>query len=296
MGMSSGMSPGFDMPVGSPMGRSAGMSPAMDISGASPMGMGMASHGAMGSIFGTSPSSSPATGFHDYNLPPSPVPQMGHMSPAMGSPSLGRHSPAMTGLGGGLGDLGQLGSLGSLGSSHPTSDMGGTGFDAFGDVLQPLSTNTPQNQQKQSAGLAKDLDASLVQLAGNLNIKGSNSQIKKTDHQWQPKGEQKLTGGTNFAPRPTSTGPTWNPQFQQQQNMMGGPGQMAQPRMGYGAQGMQMGQPMMGMQQPMGMPNMGMGVGMGMQPPAYGMQQPMGFQQPRPPTQQQNINDPFGAL
>ncbi|XP_055954432.1 phosphatidylinositol-binding clathrin assembly protein LAP isoform X8 [Patella vulgata] len=176
-----------------------------------------------------------------------------------------------------------------------------SGFDAFGEVLQPLSNNTPQSQQKSAPSLTTDLDASLVQLAGNLNIKGnSTSQIKKTDHQWQPKGEQKLTGGTNFSPRPTSVGTTWNPQFQQQQQqqqpMMGAPGvPMGAPRMGYGAPGMPMGQqPMMGIQ-PMGMQQMGMTGGMGMQT-GYGMQQPMGFQQPRPPTSQSNMNDPFGAL
>ncbi|XP_055954426.1 phosphatidylinositol-binding clathrin assembly protein LAP isoform X2 [Patella vulgata] len=189
----------------------------------------------------------------------------------------------------------------TMGPAGPTSTPAPPGFDAFGEVLQPLSNNTPQSQQKSAPSLTTDLDASLVQLAGNLNIKGnSTSQIKKTDHQWQPKGEQKLTGGTNFSPRPTSVGTTWNPQFQQQQQqqqpMMGAPGvPMGAPRMGYGAPGMPMGQqPMMGIQ-PMGMQQMGMTGGMGMQT-GYGMQQPMGFQQPRPPTSQSNMNDPFGAL
>eukprot|EP00105_Crassostrea_gigas_P037775 XP_019921923.1 PREDICTED: uncharacterized protein LOC105326254 [Crassostrea gigas] len=47
------------------------------------------------------------------------------------------------------------------------------------------------NSATQEKLINKDLDSSLSQLAGNLNIKGSASQVKKQQHDWQPKGEQK---------------------------------------------------------------------------------------------------------
>uniref|UniRef100_A0A0B6XZW0 Uncharacterized protein n=1 Tax=Arion vulgaris TaxID=1028688 RepID=A0A0B6XZW0_9EUPU len=84
---------------------------------------------------------------------------------------------------------------------------------------------------------------------------------------------------------------------QQQPSMMGSPMMFNQP-VGVPP----MGQPGMGIGQPMGM---GMHPGVAGQAPAmYGAQRmPLmgGYQQPRPPQQQQtgqstNVNDPFGAL
>ncbi|XP_021373628.1 phosphatidylinositol-binding clathrin assembly protein LAP-like isoform X9 [Mizuhopecten yessoensis] len=182
-----------------------------------------------------------------------------------------------------------------------------TGFDAFGEVLQPKSQNQTE-EKKQDKLIQPDLNTSLVQLAGNLHINGPAQQVKKQQHEWQPKGEQKKTGGANWQTQPgmaPATTTTWNQGFAPNNPM-------AQPAMGYnmGAPTTQpMMQPvgMMGQPRPMGMP---MGQPMGMQPamgmqPNMGMQsnmyaggmQPMGgmMQQPRPPTGQQQ-NDPFGAL
>ncbi|XP_055890203.1 phosphatidylinositol-binding clathrin assembly protein LAP-like isoform X8 [Biomphalaria glabrata] len=180
------------------------------------------------------------------------------------------------------------------------------GFDAFGDVLQPMNksspSQTPQSTQ-QAKPIGRDLDTSLATLASTLNVRGGVAATKK-DHQWQPKGESKLTGGTSF-PRPqmapsTTTTPWAQPQVFQQPMvpMAGAPMMYAQPM---GAPMVApISQPMM-MGQPMGM---GMAPTMGMPAPAmYGVpRMPMmgGFQQPRPlqpqSGQANNINDPFGAL
>ncbi|XP_067676626.1 phosphatidylinositol-binding clathrin assembly protein LAP-like isoform X5 [Haliotis asinina] len=200
---------------------------------------------------------------------------------------------------------------GSVGRTSPALGLSdSSGFDAFGEVLQPHNkpNQSDSNQKKTDSTklLAGDLDSSLSSLAGNLHIGGPAQQVKKAEHQWQPKGEQKLTGGTNWQMTSAMASTTWNqpgigqqpmnqppmgqPMGQQfQQPMMGAP-------MGYGQPGMGQGQPMMGMgQQPQ---MMGMNMGMGQRPQMYGTgMQPMGFQQPRPPMpQSNNMNDPFGAL
>lgn len=197
------------------------------------------------------------------------------------------------------------------------------GFDAFGDVLQPMNKTAgaaaPQPSQ-QAKPLGSDLDTSLASLASNLNVGGGAAALKK-DHQWQPKGESKLTGGNSFQRQPmaqsTTTGvPQWGaaqPGFQQP-NMMGGPGA---PMMYQQPMGAPMGQPMMGMVQPMGMMGMhsmqhGMQPGMSMPmmggmsggaPGMYNPQQPVrmgAFQPQRPPAPSNSttnaVNDPFGAL
>ncbi|GFR74678.1 phosphatidylinositol-binding clathrin assembly protein-like isoform X4 [Elysia marginata] len=214
-------------------------------------------------------------------------------------------------------------------SSKAASSSNPSGFDAFGDVLQPMNkpsgAEAPQPSQ-QAKPLGSDLDTSLASLASNLNVGGGAAALKK-DHQWQPKGESKLTGGNSFQRQPmaqsTTTGvPQWGaaqPGFQQP-NMMGAPGA---PMMYQQPMGAPMGQPMMGMVQPMGMmggmhpmqpgmqpamqPGMGMGGMMGgMQagpPGMFNPQQPamMGaFQPQRPPAPSNSgtsaVNDPFGAL
>ncbi|XP_065702222.1 phosphatidylinositol-binding clathrin assembly protein-like isoform X8 [Patagioenas fasciata] len=80
------------------------------------------------------------------------------------------------------------------------------------DVLQP--TVPPQSQRttlaNQQSGkiLANDLDSSLANLVGNLGFGGTPS--KKSDMQWTQPTEKKLTGGTNWQAKP-STSTTWNP-------------------------------------------------------------------------------------
>ncbi|NWI36786.1 PICAL protein, partial [Picathartes gymnocephalus] len=80
------------------------------------------------------------------------------------------------------------------------------------DVLQP--TVPPQSQRatvaSQQSGkiLANDLDSSLANLVGNLGFGGTPS--KKSDMQWSQPTEKKLTGGTNWQAK-TSTSTTWNP-------------------------------------------------------------------------------------
>ncbi|NWY48663.1 PICAL protein, partial [Sylvia atricapilla] len=86
------------------------------------------------------------------------------------------------------------------------------GFNFLDDVLQP--TVPPQNQRatvaSQQSGkiLANDLDSSLANLVGNLGFGGTPS--KKSDMQWSQPTEKKLTGGTNWQAK-TSTSTTWNP-------------------------------------------------------------------------------------
>ncbi|NXL88325.1 PICAL protein, partial [Alectura lathami] len=85
-------------------------------------------------------------------------------------------------------------------------------FNFLDDVLQP--TVPPQSQRATSASqqsgkiLANDLDSSLANLVGNLGFGGTPS--KKSDMQWTQPTEKKLTGGTNWQAK-TSTSTTWNP-------------------------------------------------------------------------------------
>ncbi|XP_071669553.1 phosphatidylinositol-binding clathrin assembly protein-like isoform X7 [Patagioenas fasciata] len=87
-----------------------------------------------------------------------------------------------------------------------------TAFNFLDDVLQP--TVPPQSQRttlaNQQSGkiLANDLDSSLANLVGNLGFGGTPS--KKSDMQWTQPTEKKLTGGTNWQAKP-STSTTWNP-------------------------------------------------------------------------------------
>ncbi|XP_025096809.1 phosphatidylinositol-binding clathrin assembly protein LAP-like isoform X17 [Pomacea canaliculata] len=201
---------------------------------------------------------------------------------------------------------------GSFGRGSPSIAMMGepsasaataTGFDAFGDVLQPTKQGgmiqpTGSNKTATEAKLlATDLDTSLASLASNLSVKSSSNQIKKTDHQWQPKGESKLTGGASFQQRPMiASTTTWTtPQYQPPMMGMTGVG-FSQPQMMPIAA-----QPMMGVGQPMPVaPGMGMMPSMGMpQPLMYGgarMPVTGSFPQTQPRPQNPPQNDPFGAL
>nr|XP_022292063.1 phosphatidylinositol-binding clathrin assembly protein LAP-like isoform X20 [Crassostrea virginica] len=214
--------------------------------------------------------------------------------------------------------------LGSTLKESAPSDLGSapfladqSGFDAFGEVLKPTGNVGGMNSTTNQKLINKDLDSSLSQLAGNLNIKGSGSQVKKQQHDWQPKGEQKKTGGQNWQGLPPQvSASTWSspsygqPMVNSQPNMTAPsslissqPAPMMAPAMGFNVQPMMQQPGMMGVR-PMGMqPGMGMQQPMGMQPAMamqqpmmYGMQPAMGnmMSQPRPPAQ--TNQDPFGAL
>ncbi|XP_068107256.1 phosphatidylinositol-binding clathrin assembly protein-like isoform X2 [Hyperolius riggenbachi] len=83
--------------------------------------------------------------------------------------------------------------------------------DPSDDVLQPTVS---QGQRSMAVGqqsgrlMANDLDSSLANLVGNLGFGGTPS--KRSDMQWNQPSEKKLTGGTNWQAR-TSTSTTWNP-------------------------------------------------------------------------------------
>ncbi|XP_040428443.1 phosphatidylinositol-binding clathrin assembly protein isoform X5 [Cygnus olor] len=85
-------------------------------------------------------------------------------------------------------------------------------FNILDDVLQPTvplqSQRAPSTNQQSGKILANDLDSSLANLVGNLGFGGTPS--KKSDMQWTQPTEKKLTGGTNWQAK-TSTSTTWNP-------------------------------------------------------------------------------------
>uniref|UniRef100_A0A7M4EQJ4 Phosphatidylinositol-binding clathrin assembly protein n=1 Tax=Crocodylus porosus TaxID=8502 RepID=A0A7M4EQJ4_CROPO len=79
------------------------------------------------------------------------------------------------------------------------------------DVLQPTVPTQSQRPVLVSQSgkiLANDLDSSLANLVGNLGFGGTPA--KKSDMQWTQPTEKKLTGGTNWQAK-TSTSTTWNP-------------------------------------------------------------------------------------
>ncbi|NXO78539.1 PICAL protein, partial [Sitta europaea] len=87
-----------------------------------------------------------------------------------------------------------------------------SGFNFLDDVLQPTVPSQSQRataaSQQSGKILANDLDSSLANLVGNLGFGGTPS--KKSDMQWSQPTEKKLTGGTNWQAK-TSTSTTWNP-------------------------------------------------------------------------------------
>jgi hypothetical protein len=50
-----------------------------------------------------------------------------------------------------------------------------TGFDAFGEILQPANKQQQTDSQQQQNLGQKDLDSSLALLAGNISINGAQS-------------------------------------------------------------------------------------------------------------------------
>uniref|UniRef100_A0ACB8FY89 Uncharacterized protein n=1 Tax=Sphaerodactylus townsendi TaxID=933632 RepID=A0ACB8FY89_9SAUR len=87
-----------------------------------------------------------------------------------------------------------------------------TVFNFADDVLQPSIPTQSQRGalvgQQSGKILANDLDSSLANLVGNLGFGGTPS--KKSDMQWNQPTEKKLTGGTHWQAK-TSTSTTWNP-------------------------------------------------------------------------------------
>ncbi|XP_078067531.1 phosphatidylinositol-binding clathrin assembly protein isoform X5 [Mustelus asterias] len=100
-----------------------------------------------------------------------------------------------------------------FGSKSGLSDAkNASGFDQPGEILMPQPTllakneTTPLVSQQNNKLLATDLDSSLANLVGNLNFGGTP--MKRTDQQWTQSGERKLTGGTNWQPK-TTTSTSW---------------------------------------------------------------------------------------
>ncbi|XP_052808223.1 phosphatidylinositol-binding clathrin assembly protein LAP-like isoform X7 [Mya arenaria] len=229
------------------------------------------------------------------------VMQMTSTANAFGAPGWGVQP--MGGTKGGFNDPGFAAF--SNGTGGPTKISDFCGFDAFGEIMQPSSKQSQtMSSQPQSAPVSRDLDSSLAALAGNIGINGASS-VKKTEHQWQPKGEQRKTGGANWNPGMAQPVSTWSqPSFTTQQvPMMAGYGQPGMQPM------MQPGMAPMGGMQMMGMAPMSGGVPMTTMPQMMGMGQPMymgmrpgmapmgmPMAQPRPPITQTQPNDPFGAL
>ncbi|XP_072126879.1 phosphatidylinositol-binding clathrin assembly protein-like isoform X1 [Mobula birostris] len=87
-----------------------------------------------------------------------------------------------------------------------------SGFGQPGEMLMPTllaknQTAPPSMSQQNNKLLATDLDSSLANLVGNLNFGGTP--MKKMDQQWTQSGEKKLTGGTNWQPK-TTTSTSWS--------------------------------------------------------------------------------------
>ncbi|KAM8965867.1 phosphatidylinositol-binding clathrin assembly protein-like isoform 4-T4 [Sarcophilus harrisii] len=86
-----------------------------------------------------------------------------------------------------------------------------TGLDLDSGATPPAST-APEHKEaalSQHSGsiLGSDLDTSLANLMGNLDF---GTSPKKSDIQWNQPPEKKMTGGTNWQVK-TSTSTTWNP-------------------------------------------------------------------------------------
>lgn len=100
--------------------------------------------------------------------------------------------------------------FGTKSSTHESNETAVAYFTD--DVLQP--TISQQMQRSAAAGmqsgkfLPNDLDSSLANLVGNLGFGGTPS--KRSDMQWNQPTEKRLTGGTNWQAR-TSTSTTWTP-------------------------------------------------------------------------------------
>lgn len=93
------------------------------------------------------------------------------------------------------------------------------GFDAFGDILMPVSSNsvtssttTTAQPKQQSKVITGDLDSSLASLVQNLDINRSAGAMQKSGgSMWNSPKNTAKTGGANWTPQvASSTGPSWN--------------------------------------------------------------------------------------
>ncbi|GAB6032846.1 hypothetical protein CHUAL_012048 [Chamberlinius hualienensis] len=92
------------------------------------------------------------------------------------------------------------------------------GFDAFGDILMPVSsttvtssTTTVTQPKQQSKMITGDLDSSLASLVQNLDINRSAGAMQKGGSMWNSPKNTAKTGGANWTPQvASSTGPSWN--------------------------------------------------------------------------------------
>lgn len=196
----------------------------------------------------------------------------------------------------------------AFGSTCTSTSDGTSGFDAFGDMLQPTqaiggaANKAVNGTDPKNAGhslIKGDLDSSLASLCQNLDINGPKHSIKKPGgHQWGSPKIATKTGGANWSSGPgTNGGQQWGAG-----GMMAGPFPQQPPSSSLPQQQFPI-RPMA----PAGM-GMGMGVGMGVTgsqhiPPQQPQQQMGMFMGQRPPggmahTTQPTaaINDPFGAL
>ncbi|XP_070568740.1 phosphatidylinositol-binding clathrin assembly protein LAP-like isoform X9 [Ptychodera flava] len=159
--------------------------------------------------------------------------------------------------------------------------------DGLGDILQPISstgTTQPEPQQASLASSDKDLDSTLANLAGNLDINSAGQ--KKTQHQWTKPASNVRTGGTQWSQAQSAT--TWP-----SANTMESSNQQKPKPMSGRPYGMTGGPAMLGtgmypQQQPYGMMNQPMGM---QQMNAFG-NQPM----TAPVSQPVQPKDPFGNL
>ncbi|XP_078619626.1 LOW QUALITY PROTEIN: phosphatidylinositol-binding clathrin assembly protein-like [Branchiostoma floridae x Branchiostoma japonicum] len=179
-------------------------------------------------------------------------------------------------------------------NAGPQSASQPAAFDGLGDLLTPMpaSTSAPVTAAAQQPGakplIGGDLDSSLAQLAGNLNIgtsglsKKSPSEqwrspsptVQRTDHQWKP-STQTRTGGATWQPQILPTTATTY---------------MGQPGMGPGypqmmSAGMRPGFPP---SSPINQPYVGMG-----QPGMMGQPRPAGMGYGQQPATM--ASDPFGG-
>ncbi|XP_075429546.1 phosphatidylinositol-binding clathrin assembly protein isoform X1 [Ascaphus truei] len=120
------------------------------------------------------------------------------------------------------------------GKSALYENQDATGVYVTDDVLQPTVSLQSQRSAavSQHSGklMANDLDSSLANLVGNLGFGGTPS--KKSDMQWNQPTEKRLTGGTHWQAR-TTTSTTWTPApaapIPQMQNGVHYPGYVSAP-------------------------------------------------------------------
>lgn len=110
----------------------------------------------------------------------------------------------------------QTSSSQALGAARPASAAAATDFDAFGDILQPVSSvphssATVNQASTQNKVITGDLDASLASLAQNLSINRPAGTLHKSGNMWNSPKNTAKTGGANWTPQiASSTASSWN--------------------------------------------------------------------------------------